>query len=43
MAISATSGALAHLVFLGVDTDPLASLRSEFEVEVSSHAFGFYP
>lgn len=43
MATSAASGAPAHLGFLAVDTDPLASLRSEFEVEVAGHALGFYP
>ena len=41
MATGATSWAMAHLVSLAPDTDPLANLRSEFEVEVASRAFGF--
>jgi len=40
MATGAASRALVHLVSLSKDTDPLASLRSEFEVEVPDHDFG---
>jgi len=42
MATGAASRALAQFISLALDTDPLASLRSEFEIEVADYAFGFY-
>jgi hypothetical protein len=41
MATCAEPKVMAHLVSLALDTDPLANLRSEFEVEVASHAYWF--
>jgi len=39
MVIHVTPRALVHFLSLAPDTDPLANLRSEFEVEVLVHAF----
>ncbi len=39
MATDVTPRSLVHLFSLALDTDPMANLRSEFEVEVPGHAF----